>query len=256
MGKRLFVWIATAFIIALPTHAQGNSYSMVIEMTNGTKINIGPDDIKSISFIDGKLALQGESIEDIKKEIASLNDKIEKTQTPNLNNVYAAIEALQAQIANLNTQTTNLQTQNYALQTQVAALTEEVSALKKQVTENNSDNNGNNNQNDANYLAKLVGVWQNPYDNLGVIGIKFTADGKAYYNEWSNGQQPNFDNVVSPASVAVTANTLRITHPMVSGYFEEYHYTLSNDGNAITFTLVDWAKDKHNLNGTFTKIQN
>ena len=32
----------------LTVKAQNNTYNMVLEMTNGTKINIGPNEIKSI----------------------------------------------------------------------------------------------------------------------------------------------------------------------------------------------------------------
>lgn len=99
----------------------------------------------------------------------------------------------------------------------------------------------------------LVGTWTKT-SNGGVKGIKFTEDGKAYYNEWSVGNQPNFDNVKSPAQVTITATTIRITHPQASGYYEEYSYQLSADGKSVTFTLVDWQKDNHGLSGTFTKV--
>lgn len=98
----------------------------------------------------------------------------------------------------------------------------------------------------------LVGTWTK-ITNGGVIGIKFTADGKAYYNEWNVGDQPNFDNVKSPAQVSITTTLIRITHPQVSGYYEEYSYVLSADGNSVTFTLVGWEKDNHGLSGTFIK---
>ena len=98
----------------------------------------------------------------------------------------------------------------------------------------------------------LVGTWTK-ITNGGVIGIKFTADGKAYYNEWNVGDQPNFDNVKSPAQVTITATSIKITHTQIPDYFEEYSYILSDDGNSVTFTLVSWNKDNHGLNGTFTK---
>ena len=98
----------------------------------------------------------------------------------------------------------------------------------------------------------LVGTWIKT-TNGGVIGIKFTADGKAYYNEWNVGDQHNFDNVKSPAQVTVTATTIKITHPQVSDYYEEYTYILSDDGKSVTFTLVSWNKDNHSLDGTFIK---
>ncbi len=35
--------------------AQENTYNMVIEMTNGTKITDGPNDISSLTFNNGEL---------------------------------------------------------------------------------------------------------------------------------------------------------------------------------------------------------
>jgi hypothetical protein len=101
----------------------------------------------------------------------------------------------------------------------------------------------------------LVGIWTKQSDNSGVIGIKLTADGKAYYNEWSQGKKPNFDNVKSPANATVTATTLRLTHSQVPDYYEEYSYVLSHDGKSVTFTMVGWNKDNHGLSGTFTMYE-
>lgn len=101
----------------------------------------------------------------------------------------------------------------------------------------------------------LVGTWTQQYNKIGVIGIKLTADGKAYYNEWNKGKKPNFDNVKSPANATVTATTLRITHPQAPNYYEEYSYVLSNDGKSVTFTMVGWNEDNHGLSGTFTKYE-
>jgi hypothetical protein len=112
--------------------------------------------------------------------------------------------------------------------------------------DDDSSNVGNN---------ALVGTWTQPYGSIGVIGIKLTADGKAYYNEWSKGKEPNFDNVKSPANATVTATTLRLTHPQVPDYYEEYSYVLSKDGKSVTFTLVSWNEDNHGLSGTFTKYE-
>ena len=250
MGKKLLMLLVAVFMTALTASAQDNSYSMVIEMANGTKINIGPNDIKNLSFIDGKLTLQGESIEDMKNDILKLKSAVDNIQLPDMSGVYSEINALKMQIAALNAQTSTLQAIMADYKAQIDYLNSEMSKMKEQI-----ENNNNNNPGDGNYLAKLAGTWVQNYNDRGYIGIKFTADGKAYYNEWDKSEQPNFDNVKSPASVTVTATTLRITHPMVSGYYEEYSYQLSSDGNSVTFSLIDYAKDKHSLNGTFTKLK-
>jgi hypothetical protein len=113
-----------------------------------------------------------------------------------------------------------------------------------------SDDNGSSMSN-----KDLVGTWTKAIYSTGVIGLKLTADGKAYYNEWSKGKEPNFDNVKIPANATVTATTIRITHPSMPEYYEEYTYKLSQDKKSVTFTLVDYNEDSHNLSGTFTKVE-
>ena len=104
--------------------------------------------------------------------------------------------------------------------------------------------------------AELVGTWTQPYYyGNGVVGIKFTSDGKAYYNEWNAGEKPNFSNVKSPANVRATKTTIRMTHSQVPGYYEEYSYVVSEDGKSVTFTLIDWEEDCHDIEGTFTKYE-
>ena len=103
-------------------------------------------------------------------------------------------------------------------------------------------------------VTALVGTWTQQHNNY-VIGIKLTANGKAYYNEWGTGEELNFNNVSTPANVKFTETTIRITHSQVPGYYEEYSYILSEDGKSITFTLLDWEKDNHGLSGTFTKYE-
>ena len=108
---------------------------------------------------------------------------------------------------------------------------------------------------DDNINKALVGTWTKQYDQWGVMGIKLTSSGKAYYNEWSVDEKPNFDNVSSPANVKVTDTTLRITHPQEPGYFEEYSYVLSEDKKSVSFTLLDYEKTNHGLSGTFIKVE-
>lgn len=104
-------------------------------------------------------------------------------------------------------------------------------------------------------VSALAGTWVLQFDAIGVSGVRITADGKAYYNEWSVGEAPDFSNVTVPATVTVTGSTIKITHSQMPGYFEEYSYVLSADGTQLTFTLLDWSEDTHNLNGTYTKLQ-
>lgn len=77
MKKYLLLPLISAFMIILGASAQSNSYNMVIEMANGVKINIGPNEIKNITFLDGQLTINGESIDDIIKKLARQKDEIE-----------------------------------------------------------------------------------------------------------------------------------------------------------------------------------
>lgn len=108
---------------------------------------------------------------------------------------------------------------------------------------------------DAVSNSALVGTWtKSTYG--GVIGIKITADGKCFYNEWNRGEEPDFSNVRTPATVKVTETTIRITHSQVQNYFEEYSYMMSEDKKNVSFMLVDYEEDCHHLEGgTFTKYE-
>lgn len=62
MKKNLLMALVALMAFALSGNAQNNTYNMVIEMANGTKITIGPNDVKNISFNDGELVMTGEDI--------------------------------------------------------------------------------------------------------------------------------------------------------------------------------------------------
>lgn len=103
--------------------------------------------------------------------------------------------------------------------------------------------------------SALVGTWFQQSDTWGWgKGIKLTSSGKAYYDEWNVGDEPDFSDQI-PAKAKATKNTLRITHSKIPGYYEEYHYELSEDGKSVTFTLLDWEEEEHGLSGTFTKYK-
>jgi len=50
-------------ILTLAASAQTNTYAMVIEMQNGTKLTIGPNEVKNVTFNNGQLTVTGETIE-------------------------------------------------------------------------------------------------------------------------------------------------------------------------------------------------
>lgn len=94
MKKNAILAILTILMFNISALAQSNSYNMVIEMANGTKINVGPNDVRNIFFTDGQLTVSGESIDNIKKEIASLKEKnnILQMQIETLTNEIAKLK--------------------------------------------------------------------------------------------------------------------------------------------------------------------
>lgn len=60
--KKLFL-LSLLAMLTLTVSAQTNTYSMVIEMQNGTKLTIGPNEVKNVSFKNGELTVSGETIE-------------------------------------------------------------------------------------------------------------------------------------------------------------------------------------------------
>ena len=114
MKKNTLFAIVAMLMMSVSALAQSNTYNMVIEMANGTKINIGPNDVKNIYFNDGELVVSGENIEKLVKtnrdeilklqaQIDYLADALNKTQYGSA--IVDEIEALKAKIAYLENQT-------------------------------------------------------------------------------------------------------------------------------------------------------
>ena len=77
MKKNFLIALFALMAVALNSNAQNNTYNMVIEMANGTKITIGPNDVKNISFNNGELVISGESINTLAEEQKHLQNRID-----------------------------------------------------------------------------------------------------------------------------------------------------------------------------------
>ena len=120
MKKNTLFAIVALLMMSVSALAQSNSYNMVIEMANGTKINIGPNDVKNIYFNDGELVVSGENLEqlvqtssnDIKKlqaQIADLAAALNNTQagsasTEDVKMLVDKIAYIESKIDNLESQ--------------------------------------------------------------------------------------------------------------------------------------------------------
>ncbi len=248
--KRILLSLATALITVLGMSAQ-NTYNMVIEMNDGTKINIGPNDIKNMSFMDGNLTVDGESIDDIKKAIAELKKKVDEQKSCECSK---EIEALKQEIANLNS--SGIMDVINVLQMQIKSLTDEVAALKNGGSNNSHEDSNKDNQggNDSGQIDNaLVGVWHcvvyetNSYYTM---GWKFDADGNCYYDEWGNSRNEGEWDV--PGSWSISNDQLFITWTDEEGSdIETYSYSLSNNNTTLILTQI--SKNGYTKTYEFTR---
>lgn len=223
--KRIFLSLATALITILGISAQ-NTYNMVIEMNNGTKINIGPNDIKNISFVDGDLTISGESIDEIKKEIADLKQKLDEQKSCECSK---EIETLKQEIANLNT--SDIKDVINVLELQIKSLMDEVAALKENSGNNDNqgggkDDQGGNSQNENSDFS-IIGTWnQYESDQEGIDGIwVFNSDNTGTLEEYDNGESEGVEKFTYEYNA--TQNQLAI-------YFDDE----PNDPSIMKITIV------------------
>lgn len=100
MKKNLLMALVALMAFALSGNAQNNTYNMVIEMANGTKITIGPNDVKNISFNDGELVMTGEDINTLVERQNEADARIKMIEAQNDENIHM----LKLQIADLQAQ--------------------------------------------------------------------------------------------------------------------------------------------------------
>ena len=165
--KKLILASAFALMATPALFAQSdNSFSMQIELKNGTKITLGPNDLKNISFVDGAIKIEGNTIEDLrmaiekaeantkymvaeqlydlddlKKKAAELQAMIDylSDQVAKLENAGGGsgntedITALQAAIAMLQSELAKLQSSEMATKTDVAATNEKINNVQAMV---------------------------------------------------------------------------------------------------------------------------
>ena len=106
--------LASAFaLMATPAlFAQSsNTYSMQIELKDGTKITLGPNDLKNITFVDGVIKIEGNTIEELRSSIAKA-----EANTKNM------VEEQRYNVENLNKKASDLQAMIDYLSVKVAQL--------------------------------------------------------------------------------------------------------------------------------------
>lgn len=165
--KKLILASAFALMATPALFAQSdNSFSMQIELKNGTKITLGPNDLKNISFVDGAIKIEGNTIEDLRMAIAKaeantknmvaeqrydlddlkkeaaelqamidyLSDKVAKLENAGGGSGNTEdITALQAAIATLQSELAKVQSSEMATKTDVAATNEKINNIQAMV---------------------------------------------------------------------------------------------------------------------------
>ncbi len=76
MKKLLFMLLMPLAMVS--AQAQSNDYNMVIELNNGTKITLGANDVKDLTFNGDALSISGNTIADLYSQIEELRALIKK----------------------------------------------------------------------------------------------------------------------------------------------------------------------------------
>ena len=103
MKKNILIALFALLAVALNSNAQNNTYNMIIEMANGTKITIGPNDVKNISFNNGELVMTGEDINSLVEQQSKTDERIDSLATTNkaqLDALWAHLSTIQYDLAN------------------------------------------------------------------------------------------------------------------------------------------------------------
>lgn len=131
MKKITLLFLCLTLLPFIGVQAQQNNYSMVIEMNNGSKITIGPNDVKNVVFNDGKLVVTGVELQtwlsNMSATIDSYNNKI-ATLESNLSSVNSDISANATKVSSLETSVSSLSSDIASTKTKVGTLQTEVGA--------------------------------------------------------------------------------------------------------------------------------
>lgn len=149
MKKTIITSIVALFAVTTLFAQSSNSYNMQIELKNGTKVVLGPNDLSSISFNGDALKIEGNTIDELLKkidmtqaQIATIEHVIAKNQTEieelkqNLGGGESSadedkkIAELQDQITALNALIKNLQAQQENQLMQVKQLEAKMAAAE------------------------------------------------------------------------------------------------------------------------------
>ena len=148
--------LVATFIIAVSAFAQTNTYNMVLTLTDGTVITIGPNDLKQLDFKEGDVTVSGTNITTLMSSItamqaqidqlhnylAMMNDALEKVNTDvmaskeAITSMNKEIKMFQSDIANVYNGLANNAAATAALQANLDATAAEVKEVEKRIEDN------------------------------------------------------------------------------------------------------------------------
>lgn len=134
MKKNILIALLALMAVVLNGNAQNNTYNMVIEMANGTKINIGPNEVKNISFNNGVLVMTGEDMSNFVDQQTKMNNRIDSLAMENLKSQDESrmrMSALEAQVAYISSNLPALS--EYVKKEELQLLKDEIQMLKNDI---------------------------------------------------------------------------------------------------------------------------
>lgn len=141
-------------------HAQDSNYIMTIELNNGTKMSLNTNDVKEITFIDGKLVVTGGNL-------TERIDSLAKVCSYNYSDIYFLIKEKDSYYYD-----------------EVAKLKERINALENRIDSLISSQGGSNNQ-EGTLSTDIIGTWRvtsSDYNDYPVNAkITFNSDGTASF---------------------------------------------------------------------------
>lgn len=123
--KKNILWALIAlFAATFEGAAQNNSYNMVITMANGTTISIGPNEVKNISFNDGKVEMTGQTLDKLVESVENLEERTKMQD--------AQIDALSAYLSSISS--CHCDANIFAKKTDIEGLSSQVDKQESRIT--------------------------------------------------------------------------------------------------------------------------
>ena len=209
--KKIISVLAVCFTMMLgvqPINAQDPNYIMTIELNNGTKMKLNTNDVKEITFLDGKLVVTGGSL-------ADRIDSLAKVCYDNYDFLYALIKEI-----------------HYDVYVDIDKLKDRILLLENRIDSLISSQGGTNDQ-EGTLSTNIIGTWlvtaSDYSDYPDNSKITFNSDGTASYGYTYkvDGDTLEMDYLGSDGTIKVATKG-----------------TYAISGKEATYTFIQYEKGK------------